>query len=194
MFHRALYWDGFFGKTSVTENGHEVWKMELMWLRQGQVAGLCEHGNGNPGSLTVSNFFTRWGIITFSWRIVPYSKSVWPHLTDEEQKWKCSAIHCSPILEWVLLFGMLEHWCNDNHRPKTKYSEKNLSQCHLVHHKSFTWPGPERNPGLHGETPASNHWAMARPFWNTVELHLAGLIGTASHSDMQTIQIIGFFF
>jgi hypothetical protein len=28
----------------------------------------------------------------------------------------------------------------------------------------------------------------------TVELHLSGLIGTASHPDMQKIRIIGFFF
>jgi len=29
---------------------------------------------------------------------------------------------------------------------------------------------------------------------NTVELNLSGLIGTASHQNMQKIQIIGFFF
>ena len=28
----------------------------------------------------------------------------------------------------------------------------------------------------------------------TVELHIPGLIGTASHPDMQKIRIIGFFF
>ena len=31
-------------------------------------------------------------------------------------------------------------------------------------------------------------------FCYTVELHLSGLIGTASHADMQKIRIIGFFF
>jgi hypothetical protein len=31
-------------------------------------------------------------------------------------------------------------------------------------------------------------------FLNTVELHLSGIIGTASHPDMQKIQKIGFFF
>ena len=31
-------------------------------------------------------------------------------------------------------------------------------------------------------------------FYNTVELHLSGLIGMVSHPDMQKIQIIGFFF
>jgi len=29
---------------------------------------------------------------------------------------------------------------------------------------------------------------------STVEFHLSGLIGTASHPDMQQIRIIGFFF
>jgi len=29
---------------------------------------------------------------------------------------------------------------------------------------------------------------------STVELHLSGLIGTASHPDMQKIRITGFFF
>jgi hypothetical protein len=29
---------------------------------------------------------------------------------------------------------------------------------------------------------------------NTVKLHLSGLIGTASHPDLQKIRIIGFFF
>ena len=31
-------------------------------------------------------------------------------------------------------------------------------------------------------------------FTRTVELHLSGLIGTASHPDMQKIHIVGFFF
>jgi len=42
---------------------------------------------------------------------------------------------------------------------------------------------------------------VPRPVWclhtvapNTVELHLSGLTGTASHRDMQKIRIIGFFF
>jgi len=32
------------------------------------------------------------------------------------------------------------------------------------------------------------------PLSVTVELHFFGLIGTANHSDMQKIRIIGFFF
>jgi len=32
------------------------------------------------------------------------------------------------------------------------------------------------------------------PLFNTVELHLSGLIRTASHPDRQKIRIIGFYF
>jgi hypothetical protein len=31
---------------------------------------------------------------------------------------------------------VMEHWCNEIDRGKPKYSGKNLSQCHFVHHKS----------------------------------------------------------
>jgi hypothetical protein len=30
----------------------------------------------------------------------------------------------------------MEHWYNDAVRVNLKYSEKNLSQCHLAHHES----------------------------------------------------------
>lgn len=30
----------------------------------------------------------------------------------------------------------MQHWWNDTNREKLKYSQKNLSQCHFVHHKS----------------------------------------------------------
>ena len=43
----------------------------------------------------------------------------------------------------------------------------------------------------------TNRSAMAPPksvFLNTEELHLSGLIGTASDQDIQKIRIIGFFF
>jgi hypothetical protein len=32
----------------------------------------------------------------------------------------------------------VQHWRNDTDRGKPKYSESNLSQRHLVHHKSHT--------------------------------------------------------
>jgi hypothetical protein len=35
-----------------------------------------------------------------------------------------------------LFFQVIEHRWNESDRGKPKYSGKNLSQCHLVHHKS----------------------------------------------------------
>jgi hypothetical protein len=44
---------------------------------------------------------------------------------------------------------------NDIDTEKPKDSEKNLSQCHLVHYKS-QWIEPGVNPGRRGERPATN--------------------------------------
>jgi len=43
----------------------------------------------------------------------------------------------------------MEHWWNDDDRGKPKYSAKNLSQCHFVHHISDL----ENNAGLRVEKP-----------------------------------------
>jgi hypothetical protein len=37
-----------------------------------------------------------------------------------------------------LFFQVMEHQWNETDRGKPKYSRKNLSQCHFVHHKSHT--------------------------------------------------------
>jgi hypothetical protein len=42
-----------------------------------------------------------------------------------------------------------------NWKGKTDNSEKNLSQCHFVHHKP-QWTDPGSNPGLRSERPATN--------------------------------------
>jgi hypothetical protein len=49
----------------------------------------------------------------------------------------------------------MEHLCNDTGKGKREYMEKNVSQCHFVHHKP-TYTGPESNPCLPAETPATN--------------------------------------
>jgi hypothetical protein len=48
---------------------------------------------------------------------------VQPYEDDEEN----GEIFCFSIL--------MEHQWNETNRGKTKYSGKNLSQCHFVHHK-----------------------------------------------------------
>jgi hypothetical protein len=41
----------------------------------------------------------------------------------------------------------MEHWQNDTNRQEQKNTEKNLSQCHSVYHKTHTdWPEGETKP------------------------------------------------
>jgi hypothetical protein len=65
---------------------------------------------------------------------------------------------CNPVMKMISFFCfciIMEHRWNEIDRGKPKYSERNLSQCHFVHHKSYMdWPGS--NPGLRGEKPVTN--------------------------------------
>jgi hypothetical protein len=83
-----------------------------------------------------------------------------------EKKWQYFFIQCSLISERALLFGRffrcaplyffnrnlqtnmnIKHWWENIDKRKPKYSEKNLSQWHFVHHKSHTdWSRIEARP------------------------------------------------
>jgi hypothetical protein len=65
--------------------------------------------------------------------------------TDAPQPW---GLLCNPVMKMISSFSffqVMEHRWNDIDRGKPKYSGKNLSQCHFVHHKShMDWPEIER--------------------------------------------------
>jgi hypothetical protein len=70
--------------------------------------------------------------------------------TDAPQPW---GFLCNPVIKMTMmmivfvLFLVMEHRWNEIDRGKPKYSKKNLSQCHFVHHKSHMhWPGIEPGP------------------------------------------------
>jgi hypothetical protein len=54
-----------------------------------------------------------------------------------------------------VLFPVMEYQWNETDRRKPKYSGKNLSQCHFVHHKSHM-DSPGMEPGLRSGRPAAN--------------------------------------
>jgi hypothetical protein len=91
-------------------------------------------------------------------------------------KWKnkekiVSCVHVEDVSELRPSTGLLSVICecgeprwNGTDREKPNNSEKNVSQCHFVHHKSQNdWPG--REPGLRGERPATNRLSHGTTYW-----------------------------
>jgi hypothetical protein len=45
------------------------------------------------------------------------------------------------------VIAIMQQWWSDIDRGKSKYWDRNLSQCHFLHHKSHgNWPGIEPGP------------------------------------------------
>jgi hypothetical protein len=65
----------------------------------------------------------------------------------------------------------MEHQWNEIDRGKPKYSEKNLSQCHFIHHNP-TWTDPGSNLGLRDERPATYRLSHGTAF--LTELNVIG--------------------
>ena len=75
-------------------------------------------------------------------------------------------------------------------------SQRRGNPLFLAGNRTQIKPTSSSEPMCCGNSPGTACYASGRLLVsrNTVELHLSGLTGTASHSDMQKIQIIGFFF
>jgi hypothetical protein len=74
--------------------------------------------------------------------------SCWNHsiqIVEIITEWMCMCYLIKQLLRLCNINGewmSMENWWDDSDKRKWKYSEKNLSQCHFVWHKSpMDWPG-----------------------------------------------------
>ena len=77
---------------------------------------------------------------SFLWRMAPQQKL----RTHRSLKVYCATLWWRWRKRWSVFsfFQVMEHRWNEIDRGKPKYSEKNLSQCNFVYHKSHMgWPG-----------------------------------------------------
>jgi hypothetical protein len=56
--------------------------------------------------------------------------------TEAPQPWRLILQPCEEDEIFFCFSNLMGHLWNEMDRGKLKYSEKNLSQCHFVHHKS----------------------------------------------------------
>jgi hypothetical protein len=85
-----------------------------------------------------------------------------------------------------LFFQVMEHRWNKTDREKPKYSGKNLSQCHFVHHKfHMDWPG--MNPGLRRERPATNRLSHGTVLW--IRQLVAGISSRRPDFDPRSVHV-----
>jgi hypothetical protein len=67
--------------------------------------------------------------------------------TDAPQRWRLIVQTYEEDNEFFCFSILMEHQWNETDKGKPKYSEKNMSQCHFVHHKShMERPGKEPGP------------------------------------------------
>jgi hypothetical protein len=102
---------------------------------------------------------------------------------DAPQPW---GLLCNPVMKMVSFlsfFRVIEHRWNEIDRVKPKYSGKNLSQCHFVHHKShIDWPRDRTHASaVRGRRLTA--WAMTWPTFRSYVLPPSSVLPKLAQVD-----------